>query len=180
MESIKCLLLLAAVLAFAAMNAAAMDDGGDQIRNLGTTALENILRNEAHDENRALHELMGLSQQGILHNVPTADNWALNELCRVAREASGRNANPQDNYQALAGENGEICSNFNSMEFLKCLDCCTVKGIQNQQQWTARLYVFMDYSGRCVCRNIGAPPPGEEIYLQSLIELGGEVIDPGE
>jgi hypothetical protein len=179
MKPIKCLLLLAAVLALAAMNAAAMEDP-NHINQFYLDAIQLLRAGVPHEDNEPYNELAALARQAALINVPMAHNQAMALLVRFANYAASRtNLPPQDAYNLQADENVELCRNHSHMDFSNCVDCCTVKGHINEQRWTARIIPFMDYRGLCVCKNRpDLHRVSEEVFQRCQRKLQGQVVNP--
>jgi hypothetical protein len=187
MRPIKCLLLFAAVLAFAAMNATAMDDEPPPppqpltIGQLVTMGRDTVAAGTPHEQNWALAMLVHLALGGINQDLPESENYGLTGLVLVVDHASDRvneNNDPNHYETELEGENAQICSSYSHMGFLKCLHCCFVKGRDVGQRWIPRMFVYMDFRGLCTCAPREGDPPGDNTYLQGLRDIAGEVIDP--
>jgi hypothetical protein len=176
MKPIKCLLLLAAV-AFAAMNAAAMN-----IEDLVNDAIDEIRNGVPHMQNRALGHLINYAQNAIDRDIPIHRNTALAGLAVVVDAAAERKTehNHPNMYVAQDPENEdvEICRSFNHTGFFRCVSCCFVKGHTNQARWMAQPSVYMDFQGRCSCELKDGDPPTEKLYRGALRIYNGEVINP--
>jgi hypothetical protein len=180
MKPIKCLLLLAAVLAFAAMNAAAMENPGPSISQLVGHAIQNLLAGVPHVRNIPYLEINARMRRAMQDNVQSHQNEAMGGLVQIANFAASRtNLPPRDAYNVRADENVERCHSYSCMDFLKCMNCCTVMGYRNGRRWAAEIIPFMDYRGLCVCKDKpGVPPPPEDVYRIAVRQLDGDVIDP--
>jgi hypothetical protein len=186
MKPIKCLLLLAAV-AFAAMNAAAMNNNENNalpqtISGYVRFAIDDIRDGRAHGQNWALGQLIGRAQEAIDAGVQMDLNPALTGLVIVVEFAAERETehNHPNMYVAQDPENedAEICRSADHMGYLRCVSCCLVEGHRNQARWLARPQVYMDFQGRCSCVRTNGNPPSDMIYEQSRKIINGEVIDP--
>jgi Tfp pilus assembly protein PilV len=179
MESIKCLLLLAAVLALAAMNAAAMHNPNVHIDHLVTIALENIRRGPAHNPIPQINELAQIAMENTFNNVRMDDNYALAGLAAVVEAGASRSTRDPRDYVVQVGENAQACHDSHHMDFKHCLSCCTKKGSELGQFWVMQTEKFMEYHGLCVCRYVAAaPPPPGQFVREALRIMSGEVINP--
>jgi hypothetical protein len=181
MKPIKCLLLLAAVLALAAMNAAAMDDPNEEaiIEWIVATAIDNLQRNVPHNQNAQIFQLNELALQESHQNVLDRENRALRGLAKVADTAASRTDRRPDEYQAREDEFAEICHDQHHMGFMQCVSCCTIEGYNAGQTWAILIEQYMDYQGLCVCRRVGQlPPPPQHKVWDARRVLGGDVVNP--
>jgi hypothetical protein len=187
MKSIKCPLLLAAVLAFAVMNAAAMNNQPPpplppHIRELVDDASRAVAAGTQHARNWALRQLLTLTLEAIHGDVPPKENMALAGLAIVVDGASDRQNrhNSPDQYVPRPGAVEDVtgCSNSSHRGFFSCFNCCIALGYNKSQRLIARMPVYMDYRGLCSCALFNGAPPSAKLYRESLEDLLGQVIDP--
>jgi hypothetical protein len=155
MRAIKCLLLLAAVLSFAAINADAMNNPPNNNQPINNQPINNQPINDPRFNAQQLAAFFA----------------NLNNLARLSHR-DARNYIPQP------GDDVETCSRFNGSDFVTCMNCCVVKSYRRQQAWSAKQTAFANFGGLCICIRFGNFIPNYDQYVRALRKIDGDVVDP--